>query len=134
MTPEAAVLFVSALGALDPRNDRPLRDTTQALQPAVVLPEAPPPPPPYSVPWQLRPVVAPNVVRLDTSFASYQEAHGNGLTTASVLTGAWRIPDTGPPSAGLSPTVRLPFVRDVDAAQQDRFAIGNPLVGIGYAM
>jgi len=100
----------------------------------------PPPPPaaPYSVPWQLRPVVAPTVLRFDASTAFYEDVAGHGGTTvASVLTAAYRIPGTGPKTAGLSPLVRLAFVTD-DPAPGNRARGGavfvNPLVGAAYAV
>lgn len=97
-----------------------------------------PAPPPYSVPWQLRPIVAPSVIRSETSFAFYEDkAGGGGATIASLLTASYRIPGTGPASAGLAPMVRAAFVTD-DPAPGNRTRGGatfvNPLVGAAYAI
>jgi hypothetical protein len=90
------------------------------------------------VPWQLRPIVAPTVVRAETSVALYEDRAGRGgTTTASILTGSYRIPGTGPASAGLAPVVRIAFVTDDPAPGNNTrggATIVNPLVGAGYAI
>ncbi len=96
----------------------------------------PPPPPPYSIPFGLRPVPAVNVVRWDTSFARYEDAASRpGLTVATILTAAVRIPQTGPPTAGLSALLRLGMVTDVPVlGARGGSAVINPLVGASYAI
>lgn len=93
---------------------------------------------PYSVPWQLRPIVAPTVVRVESSLALYEDANaGRGATSATIVTAAYRIPGTGPATAGLSPLVRLAFVVD-DPAPGNKARGGaafvNPLLGVAYAV
>lgn len=50
-------------------------------------------PPPYAVPWQLRPIIPGNIVRLDSALAAYNDRDGNsgGLAAATMLTGSYRI-------------------------------------------
>lgn len=58
-------------------------------------------PSPYSVPWQLRPVVASSELRL--SFARYEdEASRPGTTAVTVFTASLRIDETGRPTAALA--------------------------------
>lgn len=100
--------------------------------------EAPPKPPPYSLPWQLRPIAAATGIRSDTSFALYEDATGHrGTTVASLLTATYRIPGTGPATAGLAPLVRLALVADDPArgnATKGGVALVNPLLGAAYAI
>src|SRR3954454_12983040 len=66
-----------------------------------------PPPPPYSLPWQLRPVAAANVVRSDTSVAFYDNGMGaKGNTVATMLLGSYKV------TPALAPMVRLGFVQN----------------------
>src|SRR5580765_6130552 len=61
-----------------------------AVANATITPAAAPtpPPPPYSIPWQLRPVAAANVVRSDTAVAFYDNGAGaSGSTVATMLLG-----------------------------------------------
>lgn len=118
--------------------------TPAALPPMPPLPVAaerpptPPPPPPYSVPWQLRPIVAPTVVRAESSIAFYEDKAGKGgATVASILTASYRIPGTGPAGAGLAPVLRAAFVADDPApgnATRGGAVFVNPLVGAAYAI
>lgn len=97
--------------------------------------EAPPKPAPYSIPWGLRPIVAPTVVRLDTSFARYEDkVASSGITSATVLTASYRVPGTGPATAGLAPVLRLAFVADDPPSGTGGTAFVNPLVGAAYAL
>src|SRR5262245_3063126 len=69
----------------------------------------PPRPPPflYTVPWQLRPLPAPRVIRFDTSFAFSEDAAARrAVTTASILTLSVPIPGTGPKTGGLALVLR----------------------------
>ena len=91
-------------------------------------------PAPYSLPWQLRPVLAATAVRSDTSFARYENAASSGGTTVvSTLTASYKIPGTGGPGAGLAPLVRVAFSQDSPPSGNGGFAFVNPLVGASYA-
>ena len=107
-------------------------------EPATPAKPETPKPAPYSMPWQLRPIVAPTVVRAETSVALYEDAAGRGgSTVASLLTASYRIPGTGPATAGLAPVVRVAFVTDDPApgnAARGGATFVNPLVGVGYAI
>lgn len=125
-----------ACGVGTARADEPPAPTEEPAPPA------PPPapaakPPPYSVPWQLRPVVAPRVVRVESTLAFYEDAAAKGgFTDVTILTAAYRIDGTGPAGAGLAPLVRVGFVTD-DPAPGNKarggFVLTNPLVGAAYA-
>lgn len=56
-------------------------------------PHAKPKPPPYSLPWQLRPAVAGNVVRSDTALALYEDptTGQSGSTVASMLLASYKV-------------------------------------------
>lgn len=78
-------------------------------------------PPPYSIPFQLRPAVVPNAVRLDTSFAFHDPivvGSENRRTIASLLTGAVRL------TARLGLIARLAMVSTGDAT-----VLSNPALG-----
>ncbi len=125
-----------------PPSAAPLEAAPTLTPPDLTAPAeaAPAPPqaaqPPYSVPWQLRPIVAPTVLRSDTSFALYEDPTGRGGTTVvSVLTASLRVPNTGPPGAGLAPVVRVAFVADdPPPGQRGGATLVNPLVGAAYAI
>lgn len=92
-------------------------------------------PAPYSLPWGLRPVIAPTVVRLDTSVARYEDRSAEGgLGVASLLTASYRIPGTGPQGAGLAPLVRVAVTADSPPSGTGGLALVNPLVGAAYAV
>jgi hypothetical protein len=82
-------------------------------------------PPPYSVPFQLRPAVVPNAVRLDTSFAPHNDAATGEkrFTTISILTGAVRF------TKELGAIVRIGFDANKDSAN-----FTNPVVGGQYLL
>jgi len=115
----------------------PLSVPAPAETPAIAKTAAPPPPPvpaappppPYSLPWQLRPLTVGNVVRLDTSAASYQDAAGNsGNTQAMMLLGSYKI------TPEIAPVVRLGFVKnDAPAMGADGTSFVNPVVGGAYS-
>jgi len=88
-----------------------------------------PPPPPYSLPWQLRPVGAVNVLRSDTAFAFYDNGAGaSGSTVATMLLGSYKV------TPNLAPMVRLGFVQnDAPAMGVDGTSFVNPIVGATYA-
>jgi hypothetical protein len=88
-----------------------------------------PPPPPYSLPWQLRPVAAANVVRSDTAVAFYDNGMGaKGSSVATMLLASYKV------TPSLAPMVRLGFVQnDAPAAGADGTSFVNPVVGATYA-
>lgn len=124
------------------------REPEGAAAPAGSLSSAQPPPPPpaapspaplrYSLPWQLRPVLAANVVRAETSAAFYEDSNGGGgATVVTIVTGSYKIPSTGPATTGLAAIARLAVVGDDPApANKARGAITvvNPLLGLAYAV
>jgi hypothetical protein len=89
-----------------------------------------PKPPPYSLPWQLRPVVAGNVIRSDTSFAFYENPAGDsGSTVASMLLASYKV------ASDLAPLVRVGVVSSSppEGAIEGAAGVTNPLVGLTYA-
>jgi hypothetical protein len=104
----------------------------------VAPPEAPPVDgrkAPYSIPWQLRPLTSLTGVRLDTSLASYEDTKAaSGHTVASFLTAQYRIPGTGPATAGLAVLARAALAADHDPAGSGATIISNPVLGAGYAL
>jgi hypothetical protein len=76
---------------------------------------------PYSLPYQLRPTLAADVLRLDTSFAPHE---GGALTTASLLFASARLS----PSAALY--LRAALVRDEAPGLPTAWALGNPVLGV----
>jgi hypothetical protein len=94
---------------------------------------------PYSLPWQLRPVMATTAVRSDTSFAKYEDKASNGgFTIASFLTASYRIPGTsageGGKGTGLAPLLRLAIVQDSPPSGNGGFAVVNPVLGATYGL
>ncbi len=88
-----------------------------------------PPPPPYSLPWQLRPVVAANVVRSDTAVSFYENGTENASTVASTLLLSYKV------LPKLAPMVRLAYVHNSPgAAPGSGNAVVNPLVGATYQL
>lgn len=95
----------------------------------------PTPPPPYVLPWALRPVIAPSVLRWDTTLALYEdpETAARGVTLVSGLLGVYKVPGTGGPSAGLNVLARLTLAHDQPPAGPRGTLLANPLVGAAYA-
>jgi hypothetical protein len=93
-------------------------------------PPAKPKPPPYSLPWQLRPVVAGNVVRSDTALALYEDPTTGqaGSTVASLLLASYKVTDE------LAPMVRLGVVSNSPPTGDSAFGFLNPVVGATYAI
>jgi hypothetical protein len=98
---------------------------------------AKPKPPPYSLPWQLRPVVAGNVVRSDTALAFYKHpTNGNsGATVASTLLVSYKVLEN------LAPLIRIGLVSSSPpdnpmAMPPPESATGflNPVVGATYGL
>jgi opacity protein-like surface antigen len=119
-------------------------EATQATPPPDVTsninaapPPPAPPPPPYSLPFQLRPVTAATVVRLDTSMALYESANAgfkaagdaDGESVASLLLMSYKI------TPELAPLIRLGLVQNSEPgpAQNRATAFINPIIGVTYA-
>jgi hypothetical protein len=90
-------------------------------------------PAPYSLPWQLRPLSAGNVVRSDTSVAFFDAKDmttgetNAGNTVSSMLLGMYKV------TPKLAPMVRLAFVYNNEPAGPTDAVIVNPLAGVLYA-
>lgn len=94
----------------------------------------PPPPtssakaPPYSLPWQLRPVVAGNVIRSDTAFAFYKPPSGESANTvASMLLASVKV------TSEMAPLVRLGVVHAELPNGHSATNLINPVLGLTYA-
>lgn len=137
--PEAAPADVAPAPAPAPVAAEPVALAAPAAEaPAPEPAAAKPKPPPYSLPWQLRPVVAANVVRSDTAFAFFKDAAGkeSGASFASMLLFSYKVTDS------LAPMIRLGAAsmrpprnyqvngQDVDSATN----FLNPLIGATYAL
>jgi hypothetical protein len=87
------------------------------------------PPSPYSLPWQLRPALAVNVVRSDTAVAFYEDAAANaGTSVVSTILASYKItPD-------IAPLVRLGFVQNSPPSGGAGLSFLNPVFGGVYAM
>jgi hypothetical protein len=109
---------VPAVGA-----DTPVPPTTES--------PAPPPkptPPPYSLPWQLRPAAAVNVVRADTSSGLRSVAGNGGTTLVTLLLASYKVtPD-------LAVTVRGGVVDDAPPLKDSTAAFLNPALGATYVV
>lgn len=112
-----------------------------------VAAEAPPPepaaakpkPPPYSLPWQLRPVVAASVVRSDTTFAFYKDTAGkeSGSTVASMLLASYKVTDNFAPLVRIGVVSNSPPSSLKDPMMNDaKSAVNflNPVLGATYAI
>ena len=123
----ALVLVMGAAGAA--------RGATDAIEPVAgaastaTPPTAPAPPLRYSLPWQLRPVSAGNVVRLDSAAAVFNDASGNvDIAVTTVLSASVRL------TPRWTPTLRLGLVgNNAPGAALDGSSFVNPLVGATYA-
>jgi hypothetical protein len=120
------VLTLTALAGSARAEGPPMPVASAAASPA---PVPAPPPPPYSLPWQLRPVAAANVIRSDTAFAFYDNGAGaSGSTVATMLLASYKV------TPSLAPMVRLGFVKnDAPATGPDGTSFVNPIVGATYA-
>jgi len=124
------VLTITALGSLGLSRAAHAQEQTAVANAALAPAVAPtPPPPPYSLPWQLRPVAAANVVRSDTAVAFYDNGAGAaGSTVATMLLASYKL------TPSLAPLVRLGFVQnDAPAMGADGTSFVNPIVGATYA-
>jgi hypothetical protein len=138
----AALIFVRTT-AFAQEATAPPSPTEVPAAPTASEPEpanSPPPPPKpaqYSLPFQLRSVMASTLVRSDTSFAAYENAKSQGgFAVVSELLGSYRVPGTGPsPGTGLSPFAKLTVVNDsAPGSATGGFAFVNPLLGATYGL
>ncbi len=134
----SALVFVAAWGlglrpaaAAEPGDVEPppaaVEPHAGVAAPQAAQPEAPSPASKraaYSLPWGLRPAIAPNLLRLDTVVAPAND----GTTVASILTGGGK-PFSGAPDLGFYGRVGFAHhASDTDAAA----IVSNPLVGALY--
>jgi hypothetical protein len=86
--------------------------------------------PPYSLPFQLRPVLAGNAVRSDTAYALYKDpVSGNsGSTVASMFLVSYKV------AGGLAPLIRVGVVSNSPPSGPSGFNLLNPVLGATYAM
>lgn len=90
---------------------------------------SPTPPPPYSLPWQLRPVIPASVVRSDTTIAFYSPpGQDSGRTIASMLLASYKV------TPELAPLVRLGITNDSPPAGDGKTALQNPVLGALYGI
>lgn len=125
-----------AEAALEPA---PVDMPEAAEAPAPEATPAKPKPPPYSLPWQLRPVVAASVVRSDTAVAFYKDNAGkeSGTTVASMLLASYKVTDELAPLvrigvASNSPPSSVKTATGADLDSAVNFL--NPVVGVTYAL
>lgn len=121
--------------------EAPLAEPAAAEAPPAEPAAAKPKPPPYSLPWQLRPVVAATVLRSDTAFAFYKNptTGKSGSTVASMLLGSYKVTDN------FAPMVRLGVVSNsppegsntggmMPKPIESKFNFLNPVLGATYAL
>jgi len=106
---------------------------TRAEEPPAVAPAAAPAatasPAPYSLPWQLRPVVAGTVLRVDSAIALYEDQAGNnGETVATMILGSYKV------TPELAPFVRLGVVGNSPPTGGGAVVLVNPALGATYAL
>jgi hypothetical protein len=94
-----------------------------------------PPPAPYVTPWLLRPMLALDVARWDSSLALYEDASSGlmGATLVSVFSGGYKIPHTGGPTEGVQVMARLTVAYDNPPNAPSAAIFANPAVGAAYA-
>lgn len=137
-TPEPAAAEPSAAepSPADPAPVEPSAPEAAATEPVAAGPAAPPgaadkpKPPPYSLPFQLRPVVAASVVRADaaTAFYSAPGVSASGTTSVSTLLFSYKVTDA------LAPLVRLGIVSNSPPAGDSGLGFMNPVVGATYSL
>jgi hypothetical protein len=89
-------------------------------------PVAKPTPPPYSLPWQLRPAAAANVIRSDTASGMRSVGGNGGTTVVTTLLASYKVtPD-------LAVVVRGGFVNDSPPLKDATSAFLNPALGATY--
>lgn len=89
-----------------------------------------PKPPPYSLPFQLRPVAPGNVIRADTTFATYDSpATGDsGTTVASSLLASYKV------TPAFAPLVRVGLVHNSPPVGESGTSLLNPVLGGIYGL
>jgi hypothetical protein len=130
----------SALWALNAAVFTGICGCVSAAHAQAAAPEAyKPKPAPYSLPWQLRPVVAASVVRSDTTFAFYKDTAGkeSGSTLASMLLGSYKVNEHFAPLvrigiASNSPPSSAKTSAGADLKSSTNFL--NPVLGAIYAI
>src|SRR5687768_11626478 len=135
----AVPLFIAGRAqAVDPPPEGveapPLPPAIATDRSGAVVVEPPPPaarptPPPYSLPWQLRPAGAVNVVRSDTS-TGFRTVNGVGATTVvALLLASYKVtPD-------LAVMVRAGYVDDAPpGGNTSSSAFLNPALGATYVV
>jgi Putative MetA-pathway of phenol degradation len=88
-----------------------------------------PPPPPYSLPWLLRPATPASVLRLDETFAFFEDPSTDqgGATYVTSLIATYRI------NPRWVPIFRQTFIQnEPPGTSPSASAFSNPLVGINY--
>jgi hypothetical protein len=87
-------------------------------------PPAPAPSPvPYTQPWQLRPAAVATTMRLDTSWARYDD---DGTTVVGFLSGSYKL------GARWAPFVRLGTVADAPPGADGGTVLVNPALGVTF--
>lgn len=98
---------------------------TDTAPPAETAAPAPAPaPPPYSIPWQLRPAAAGNVVRLDSTLA----LHDSAFSSAYLLLGSYRI------IPNFAVMLRLGLAQNGPDEGDGATVFVNPAVGATYVL
>ncbi len=124
----AAALAAEPPGA-EPPAPSPAVGVDTSVPAEVETPTAPKPtPPPYSLPWQLRPAAAANVVRSDTSSGMRSIGGNGGTTVVTLLLASYKVtPD-------LAVLVRGGFVDDSPPLKDATDAFLNPALGATYVV
>ncbi len=80
----------------------------------------------YSLPWVMRPAIAPNLIRLDTVYANYAAPNGNGGgIVVSMLTAGYR---PIPSMQTLGFYFRMAFNANMPAAGSSGAGLSNPML------
>lgn len=121
----SAVLLAPGLARSESPSSKVEATRVAPLGPGEATPAAPTAP--YSLPWQLRPAQAVNVVRWDTSSAHYAPAGADADTLASSLLLAHKVTPT------LSPLLRVGVVHNAPTVGSSGTTFANPLLGALWA-
>lgn len=106
----------------------------EATTPAPAAPQDPKPEGPtaaqkkarYSLPWLMRPAVAPNLIRLDGALAFWEGPNGNKTTTIAPILTAGLKPFDGAKDLGLY--MRIPMVKNSPDKGEGATVFANPLL------
>jgi len=101
-----------------------------------VPPADKPKPPPYSLPFQLRPVVAATVVRSDTAFAFYRNpaSDESGTTVTSTLLASYKVTEQLAPLVRVGVVSNSPPEGPMGVQPDSGFGFLNPVLGATYAI